>query len=418
MFDYVRPRLRGWRCIPFIFWGCVALTFVVLIFLPGWDIGWDLRVYKNAMSAIQAGQDPYVSAMAVLRDFHSQEHPPGMSTPFCYVYPPLTLPLLAAAGKLPPLLNGIVYWSLTVFGVVTILLVNWRVVREQERKVFSFLLPAAVFFPAMVQADVIFSGNVAYILYGLVLGGAWLGWIRSRWIFFYLAVFIASCFKAPMLSLIAIAPLSAKKQWIPTGITVAAGLGAFVIQSHVWPSLFQHYLESIELQFSLNHDFGASPAGVIANALYGIVPYQFTSVVVYILSAVIFGALLFSMRRYFLDGRIHLRQWVPVMLCGVILLNPRVMEYDSATLTLMTALTLWRALEWSGSMRIRALVLAAFFVSLNIVGAMPDTGFFSWDRMAEAIVITGAFIVGCRDLMRRAEGNEPATTLESPVSIR
>ncbi len=42
--------------------------------------------------------------------------------------------------------------------------------------VFALLAPAAIFFPGLLQNDVFFSGNVACILYALVLLGAVVGW--------------------------------------------------------------------------------------------------------------------------------------------------------------------------------------------------------------------------------------------------
>lgn len=418
IFDY--KRLRGRRWIPFIFWVCAVVTIVVHILIPVY-IGWDLDVYKTAIESLKAGRDPYVDAVAVQRAFYAGgPYPPGTPPPLSYVYPPITLPLLALAGRLPLWFAAAAYWILTGAAVIVALLVNWWTVGARERKIFAFLFPAALFFPGLIQSDVIFSGNLAYILYGLVFCGAWIGWTRGRWALFYAAVLVASCFKAPMLSLAAIAPLSSRRQWLCAGITVMAGVGIFVIQPYIWPELFGSYLETVELQLNefgfgfnhelgFNHEFGFGPAGILASAFYDKVPYQLMSVGAYILCASAFGALLLFLRRRWLDGRICLKQWIPVMLCGVILLSPRVKEYDVAQITMIMALVLWRALELTGSTKSRAVAVAVIFVLANVIGNSGDNGYF-W-HVTESLMITGTFLAGCWDLARRATGIETQSTL-------
>ncbi len=68
----------------------------------------------------------------------------------------------------------------------------------EERPIFALLAPAAIYFPGLIETKVIFSGNLVYILYGLVFATAWLGWRRGAWSWFYLATLSASCFKAPL----------------------------------------------------------------------------------------------------------------------------------------------------------------------------------------------------------------------------
>src|SRR6201999_375654 len=110
----------------------------------------------------------------------------------------------------------------------------------------------------------VLGGNIAYILYGAVLAAAFLGWKKNLWWCFYVVVLFAACVKAPLLSLALLPALSARKQWLPTTATVAAGLLLFACQPLIWPALFKHYLEAVELQFSFNQDFGCSPAGLFS----------------------------------------------------------------------------------------------------------------------------------------------------------
>ena len=89
--------------------------------------------------------------------------------------------------------------------------------------------------------------------------------------------------------------------------------------------LFRHYLQAVELQFSFNHDFSSSPAGLVADALYDVIPYQITSAGFYLFyGSGVFAVLLYLSRRYF-AGEFSLKQWAPVVLTGTLLLNPRIM---------------------------------------------------------------------------------------------
>ncbi len=142
-----------------------------------------------------------------------------------------------------------------------------QAVEDSERRYFIYFAPVAAFFPGLLANGTILGGNIAYILYALVLLAAVVGWRRGSWHWFYLAVLAASCVKAPLLSLVAIPVLSARRQWIPAGITTAAGAAFFAMQPLVWPTLFKHYLQAVELQFSYNHDFGSSPAGLFSEIL-------------------------------------------------------------------------------------------------------------------------------------------------------
>lgn len=66
--------------------------------------GWDVVVYRGAMRAVAAGQDPYLDAMAYQRDprdagpsFAGQAVVPR----FGFIYSPVTLPFLKLADRAP-----------------------------------------------------------------------------------------------------------------------------------------------------------------------------------------------------------------------------------------------------------------------------------------------------------------------------
>ena len=319
----------------------IAAIFWILAFasIPGWISidrpGWDVSVYINAIHSVRAGHDPYADAMAVQDAFHrdlaSHANDP---TPFSYVYSPITLPLLRPIGAAPVWLSGTVYWFLYAVCALSLVWVGMQAVEDSERRVFLLLAPAALFFPGLLQHDVILSGNVAIILYALVLLGAVFGWRRGQWYWFYLATLIASCYKAPLLILAAIPALSARRQWLPSGVTVATGFALFAMQPLVWPSLFHHFLQAVDLQFSYNRDFGCSPAGLLSKFLFGRgISYTVleSSFICCMLSPYLLCCFICRAGIWMEDSPCG--SGFRFVLLGVFLLNPRLIEYDIVPLS-------------------------------------------------------------------------------------
>jgi len=400
------------RLIPRIFWSCAVLAIVIWGLVPGYDAGWDLRVYKAAILSLRAGHDPYEDGMAAQRIYHATKAqlPPDTPTPFTYVYSPITLPPLRAIALYPLKLEATLYFVLYAFFIVAAIWVSlWLTEDNDEHRVFRFLAPAAVFFPGLLQTDVLFSGNIAYIFHGAALLAAWHGWRRHRWGWFYLVVLLASCYKAPLLYLLAIPVFSTRKQWLYAGITGLAGVGLFAMQPHIWPELFRHYIEAVELQFSYNHDFSASPAGLLANALYNVAPYQVTTAAAYLVTVLVVGAILLLLRSRYLNGELTMKQWLPLMLVGVALLNPRIMEYDVAPLTIVMALVAWRYFgQVTKTLSRRVIWMSVCFAALN------GYAVYAW-RFTESIALTALFFAGAWTLFSQvhAADEQPAGTISS-----
>ncbi|MDR3745345.1 MAG: hypothetical protein P4K80_04360 [Acidobacteriaceae bacterium] len=359
--------------------------------------GWDLDVIHGAIRSLQAGHDPYADAMAIQEAFHRDlaSHP-NAPTPLSYVYSPITLPLLRLIGALPIWFSGTMYWLLYAVCALSLVWVGMQAVEDHERKAFLLFAPASLFFPGLLQHDVILSGNVALILYALVLLGAVFGWRRGQWHWCYLAILFASCFKAPLLILTAIPLLSARRQWLPAGVTLATGVSLFSMQSLLWPSLFRNFLQTLNLMFNYGHDFGCSPVGLLGNLLlhYG-VPYSFAGTIIYVVYAVPIFAVLFYLSRQFLNSRFSLQQWLPVLLLGVFLLNPRLIEYDIVPLTIPMALIGWRLLVRFNSPK-RAILIFASVVAVGNLFAVQNFG--HW-KQVEGIFLVIFFVAGCWDLL-------------------
>ena len=410
------------RKVAVFFWGLSVVSILVWSLLPSYYTGWDVDVYKNAALSLRAGHDPYADAIAVQKAYQLNPHAyePGVPIPFSYVYSPMTLPVLRAVVAVPLAVSIPLYWVL-YFGMIALGL--WAVMQlpeADERKVFRLLVPFAVFFPALLASDNILSGNVAYILYAAVLAAAVLGWRRNRWALFYVAVLLAGVFKTPMLTLLAIPLFSARRQWWPVVATGVAGSAMFLMQPLLWPTLFKHYLEAVDLQFKFNRDFSSSPAGLVTNALFFHVPYKITSTVCYLSYAAAILVVFFLLSRRFLAGRLTIEQFAPVLLVGTILLNPRIMEYDLAPITIPVALIVWRvAGRGLGGLR-AAVGMAAVFTVINILASRNHEGLSNppW-KITAGCFVSLVFVAGAWQLFRwSSEGRvEVEPRLEQVVEV-
>lgn len=391
----------------------VAVVIAVAIWTHFETPGWDVRVYVAAIHSLRAGHDPYADAMAIQQAYHDRQGDLSGDPPYSYVYSPITLPLLRAIGRAPLRLCGTVYWLVYIASVLASIWIAMQFVQEGERHFFGYLAPAAAFFPGLLLNGTVLSGNVAYLLYAAALCAALAGWRRGVWGWFYAVVLLASCVKAPLLSLVAIPVLSARGQWRKAALTIAAGIGLFVVQPLVWPSLFRNYLEAVDLQFLFNRDFGCSPAGLFSDAIFRMgVPYSPFGLLFYLFYAVpLFAVLLYLSGRY-LRGDLTLNQWAPVLLAGVILLNPRIMEYDVAPITLPLALIAWRfAVRTASTTRGAALYCAVVFGATNAVAS------YGWyiRKLVDAPLLVAIFAAGCWSLWKRPRTSNAAVLLLETV---
>jgi hypothetical protein len=399
------------RTIALIFWLCACIT------IPIWNradpAGWDIGIYHNAIVSLHAGHDPYSDAMAVQDAFHRTvaQHP-NTYPPYSYVYTPLTLPLLRFIGHLPTWFACSVYWMILIAGVFSVLWITTRARQSTELAFLTIVAPLAIFCPGLLAQDTILSGNVAFILYALVLLGAYIGWTRSIWRWCYLAILIASCFKPPLLTLLAIPVFSARRQWLPAGAIAALGLGIFATQSRLMPTLFLHFMQAVQLQFTYNNDFGSSPAGVFSNVLvhHGL-PYSPASVVFYLLYAVAICSVLFHLSRRYLQGELTLQQWMPVLLVGTILLNPRIMEYDAAPIAIPMALIAWRFFTRDGITTRAVLNYLGIFLTINLIAVNLTN---AW-KPTECLLLATVFSTGAWSLAQHNESTLAATEIRAEI---
>jgi hypothetical protein len=139
-----------------------------------------------------------------------------------------------------------------------------------------------------------------------------------------------------------------RKRWIPSGLTAAAGVLMFTGQMLIWPKMFREYLMAIRLMFEVGQDFGYSPAGTVGRALrnLGLPFFQGTSAL-YVFFAGVIGLVLLGLSRRVRDGNFPRERWIPVALVGTLLLNPRIMKYDLAAITIPMLLIGWRTVRFA-----------------------------------------------------------------------
>jgi len=407
---FYRPRL-----IVLFFWMAAVVALAAMAYSGA--VGWDAKGYWKAVQSVRHNSDPYAEDIVALQGFHQGlATNPAEPRPFVYVYSPLTLPLLRLLALFPGSLVGLLYAIAVAVGAAIQLWAGFEMADQRERRWLMFVLPAVAFFPGLVTDDVILSGNVAYLLYGGILLGATAGWKRGHWTWYYLAVLIASVFKTPFLAFLAFPVLIDARQWVRSSMTAVAGVLIFVAQARLWPGLFREYLTSLLLVFDWLHDFGFGPASVLGLYLWKQGrPTATPTTILFVICAGVIGVVLLVLARRVREWNLPREAWVPVALVGTALLNPRVMKYDLAAITVPMLLIggqavrlLWKtrdssrgdSSEKSRSGRTPILVGSIlFFLIPNIITLVGPSWF-----PAEFLVLATIFVMGIWSLYRlRAE---------------
>lgn len=384
--------------MPKLFWSCAVLAVVLWSLVPGYVVGWDYAVYGKAIQSLRLGHDPYTDGIAVQTAYHLEAvHAPGEPVPYTYVYGPVTLLLLRLLTQAHATVVAFWFWAAYGAGALTAIWAGLQAVEtERERWVMALLAPAVIFFPGLLQNDTLFSGNIAFILYGLAWYTALRGWQGRGWGGLYAVILLGCLWKPPLLTLLAIPVMSARGQWLRAGCTALLGTIVFALQKAIWPTLFVHYLQAVDLQFRWNHDFGSNPAGVVANALSSVLPYRVVSAMGYLLVTCVVLTILTRHRKQFFDERISLRQWMPVLLIGTVLLSPRIMEYDLAAITVPMALVVWRfAASHTGTVQRAVLAAGAFLLLINAFAPLAWADFApSVAPVVRSVVLVVVFAAG------------------------
>jgi len=393
---------------------------LTLACIAAWTIrtppGWDLAIYQKAIHSFELGHDPYQDEVAATGEYARNmgaEYGGGVS--LYYVYSPVTLHIGAWARRLP--MARLFYWLFYAAALITIVRVASLAITRADSRYIALLPPASLLFPGLLNSGTLLSGNVAIILYGLVFAAAALGWRRNRWLPFYAAVLICSLFKMPMLTLLAIPVFSARRQWIPAVGTAAVALAVFGAQSMAFPTLFRHQIQAVDHLFSFNRDVGCSPAGLFAGFLFDHhLPYFPLAPLAFLAYAVPVLILLYRFSQRFLAGELPFSEWMPILLVGTALLNPRLLEYDVLPITIPLGLIALRFAQRSTLARRLALPLCAVWIVANAVLSKLPIFLHTllWKR-AESLLLCVIFIAGALLLRRRATPQDELVEV-SPIN--
>jgi hypothetical protein len=376
-----------------VLWIAAAITLLGMT-LTG-PVGWDAQTYWKAIEVVRHGGDAYAAGVAVQQAYHDKPAA-GAALPVTYVYSPMTLPLLRLLTDVPAWLLGTLYGIAVVAGALLAVWAGFEMADAEERRWLKFALPAVIFFPGLITDDVILSANLVYLLYGAVFAAAVLGWKRDRWFWYYAAVVAASIFKAPLLSMLAFPVLVGRRQWLPAGVAAGAGLFLFGVQGRIWPELFHEYLLAVRLQFDWNHDFGFSPAGVLGRALWNLgLPYSPATTIFYLITAATVCAVLAVLWRRVQLGIITRQEWIPIAFLSTLLLNPRIMKYDLAPLTVPMLLIGWRALRGNARFGLSGALVAGLccLLAANVITVAGP----QWVPV-ELMMLLAIFTLGSRQL--------------------
>ena len=363
---------------------------------PG--IFWDVAIYDRAIEAVRVGLDPY--AVGLARQHLAEAT--GQHA-FTYVYPPITLVVLRAINLVPAWFAMALYWLIYIAGYAAVVWAISQFFRPQDRPVMQYAVPLIVFFPSLMTDKVILSGNVAYVFYGLLFAATVVGWRRGVWRWFYVAMLLTASFKLPLLTLLAIPALAGKRQWAKATAVGAAGVSIWALQSWLWPIQFREYLESVNLQFLYNHDFGESLAGNIGRALYSHgMPFTILPTLVFLAYGSILFATLYYFSRLYHAGRLSAETWFPVLLVGTVLLNPRIMQYDVHVISLAMALILWRSVASRSRVGLALAISVLILVIIDLLGV----NFYYWDDIRNMCILMAVMGLGLRSLVVEASESE------------
>jgi hypothetical protein len=287
--------------------------------------------------------------------------------------------------------------------------VSLLLAKPGEHLFLASIAPLSLLFPGWILFPTVLGGNIAFLLYGLIFGTFWLAWKRDLWLWFYAAVILASCVKMPYLVYLAVPLLCRRRKLFPVSIAAACGVGLFATQKLIWPELFRSYMLAVNHMFTFNNDFGASPAGRFGATLEAHTShYAAWGTAIYLMSAaVVFGLLLYLATGY-KKGLLTDEQWFPVMLTGVLLLNPRINEYDLIPVTIMMALIACRLVCAASHPRAWTAGLVCALLGANVWaqerGTWPTTL-----KSFECAILLCAFAGGCALLVRQLRSAQVPT---------
>ena len=132
-------------------------------------------------------------------------------------------------------------------------------------------------------------------------------------------------------------------------------------------------------------------------------PYAVPCASFYLCFASLILTALIYLERLYRQGRLTLTDLLPVLLIGVILLNPRLLGNDIYVLTIPVAAIVWRSLmDLTRSWKAATFWVLAFMLVANLVAIWAGDYFAMGFYAVVVSVVVLSFTVGCRHLEKQA----------------
>ena len=266
-------------------------------------------MYLRAISAYRHGGDSYNA----------------QSPHLMFVYSPLVLKMMNAARDVFP---GPVLWYLYLALACTASLCLPVQFSRLGIRWLSISISIVIFslLPGFMGEFSVLSGNIAVVLYAMILLPLLFALHTNRWSWFYVAVIPAALIKPPMLAFL-LFPLL-RGYIIPGVLSGLAVALAFLAQRLFMPALYHRFAQAVYTQLVLTGDMGFG--------LFSRLPTQLRTAAPLLFTAGIAGILWYLRTARW---RPSSRLWVPVILLTCILINPRLLGYD-AQIAMLPALCL------------------------------------------------------------------------------
>jgi hypothetical protein len=289
----------------------------------------DLPVYAAAVHAWLTGGDPYSPAMA----------------PLHFLYPPVFLGIAGFVARLVPAGWGSgLYTALHVAATcaLPVILTRWYFRFPWLTLPFALLLFFAS--PNFTGVRALCTLNIASTAYCVAFLAAVPGLKRERWLWFYLAVLVAASIKIIFLSLLLLPLFAGRRQWRNSLLCGGGVLLVNLLEKTLVPGLYAGYQASLVRGIVQEGAYGFGVFGIVAAYGYKLhIPEPTGAFVVaalqnFALLGVLFF-LQFRLRR--VEWTESMRSaWLALVVTAVILLNPRLLQYD-ADISLLAAYALW-----------------------------------------------------------------------------
>jgi hypothetical protein len=320
---------------------------------------WDAHVYARAVSAYRHGGDPYNAA----------------SPHLMFVYSPLVLETMAAARLVfPPGMLWYAYLALACTASISLpilisacLGIRWL---SASIAILIFLL-----LPGFMAEFSLLSGNIANLLYAIVLLALFHALRSGRWRWFYLAIVVSGIIKPPMLGFLLFPLLCGYiSSSVLSGMTAAL---VFLGQRVFMPALYHRFAQAVYTQLVVTGDIGFG--------LFSGLPAPLCTTAPIVFAAAAIGTFWFLYKNRFAPSS---PLWVPALLVTCVLMSPRLLSYD-AQIAIVPAICL--LLETAPNWSERQKQTAGVIISVSLLVLCKKTSIYATSLFLALALCAGLY---------------------------